>query len=412
MTDSPPRPQRPERFAAGVLALAFLLSFVARGMLETYATFLLPLSAGFDLSRAQVASIYSVAAFIIGFGAPLVGVLFDRWGPRNLFLLGLGSLVLGLAGAAVSSALWQFQLCLGVLVGFAAVAIGPVPAMSLVSRWYRDRYTSAIGVLHASNGLGIFVMAPIAQMLIDGNGWRGAYGWLAVMAMMLVPVIMLVPWKTISAGRFEDSGQVRSGASRTLVDWTLWSAAKTVPFWCIVAIFLFTATGNFALVPQAVAILVEAGVEPLRAASLFGILGLTAVFGLLGYSRLADRIGAFPTAMMTFVGTLGGAGCLMIFHLTEKTIWLYGFIALFGPSMGSRFPLISHFANRVFGGPRLASIVGTAAMGLGIGSALGSYTAGLLHDWTGDYGATIVFAIVTSALGPAGFIVLRLRGVR
>ncbi len=397
------------RVALGVLALTVLLNFISRGMLESFATFLLPLSDAFDWSRTQVTSLYAVSAFITGVASPLVGVLFDRWGPRNLYMLGLAAMVLGLGGAAMSNSLWQFQFCFGVLVGFASLALGPIPNAALVSRWFRERYTTAIGVLHAAQGLGIFAIAPISQLLIDGVGWRGAYGAMAGAIVLVAGLLMLAPWRRVVDGHYPPAS---AAAWRGGIDWTLGQAVKSVPFWCFVWTFLVTSIANFAVVPHTVAIFVESGLEPLRAASLFGTLGLTALVGVLGYARIADWIGVFPTAMITFAGTSIGLVSLLLFHQTGDMIWMYGYLAAFGPSMGSRFPLISNFANKVFGGPRLASIFGSAATALGVGAAIGALGSGLLHDWSGDYGATLIWAIVFSVLSPLGFVGLRLRGVK
>src|SRR6202043_3726610 len=125
---SPPtKPAKPARMALNVLALCFALSVFGRGLGESFTVFLKPISESFGWDRAQVVSVYSLAALAGGLSAPLVGRLFDRSGPRTVYSLGL--LLLGAAFliAANAQALWQFQLSVGLCVGFGIALIGNVP---------------------------------------------------------------------------------------------------------------------------------------------------------------------------------------------------------------------------------------------------------------------------------------------
>src|ERR1700724_4592076 len=102
--DSALRPQKSERVALGVLALCFALSVLGRGLGESFTVFLKPISESFGWDRAQVVSVYSLAALAGGLSAPLGGRLFDRSGPRTVYLLGL--VVLG-GAFLVASQLFQ-----------------------------------------------------------------------------------------------------------------------------------------------------------------------------------------------------------------------------------------------------------------------------------------------------------------
>ena len=39
----------------------------------------------------------------------------------------------------------------------------------------------------------------------------------------------------------------------------------------------------------------------------------------------------------------------------------------------------------IFRGQRVGTIFGAISLGSGLGSALGSWSGGLIHDWTGSY---------------------------
>src|SRR6204780_6004598 len=83
------KPLKPARVALNVLALCFSLSVLGRGLGESFTVFLKPISESFGWDRAQVVSVYSLSALAGGLASPLIGRLFDRYGPRPAYSLGL-----------------------------------------------------------------------------------------------------------------------------------------------------------------------------------------------------------------------------------------------------------------------------------------------------------------------------------
>ena len=87
--------------------------------------------------------------------------------------------------------------------------------------------------------------------------------------------------------------------------------------------------------------------------------------------------------------------------------WLLtGFVVCFGSMIGSRGPLITATALKIFRGERVGTIYGTISIGSGLGSGLGSWAGGLIHDWTHSYNALFVFALVNVVLGLIPFLVV------
>jgi MFS family permease len=117
-----------------VLAACFALNMFGRGLGDTYAVFLLPLEREFGWSRSQTTSVYSIYLLVHGFTAPLVGLLFDRVGPRWVY--GAGTAFLGAAFFFASrlTGLLQFYVLIGALVGAGVSLNGMVPASALLSR--------------------------------------------------------------------------------------------------------------------------------------------------------------------------------------------------------------------------------------------------------------------------------------
>jgi predicted MFS family arabinose efflux permease len=49
---------------------------------------------------------------------------------------------------------------------------------------------------------------------------------------------------------------------------------------------------------------------------------------------------------------------------------------------------------------------GAIAIGSGLGSAFGSWSGGLIHDWTQSYNPLIAFSLVSVALGMIPFLLV------
>jgi MFS family permease len=402
--DNLTKPQEPARVALNVLALCFALSVLGRGLGESFTVFLKPISESFGWDRAQVVSVYSMTALAGALASPLIGRLFDRSGPRTVYSLGL--LLLGGAFliAAHAQQLWQFQLSLGLCVGLGIAFIGNVPNSILLGRWFGPRLPTAMAVVYSATGAGVLILLPASQILIDHIGWRDAYQIFGATTLVLLLPLLILPWRRFSTG----SPHLAKSATADLVDegWTLLSAMRHHAFWALFSTFFFTAIGMYAIAPQIVAYLIDSGFPPLQAATAWGFSGVVLVFGMLGVSWLDGLIGRRPSVLLSYAISI--AGILMLWALQwYPSFWLLtGFVVCFGSMIGSRGPLITATAMKIFRGERLGTIFGTISIGSGLGSAFGSWGGGLIHDWSHSYNPVIVFSLVSVVLGMIPFLVV------
>jgi MFS family permease len=387
----------------GVLALAFAMNMLGRGATEVFAVFLLPVEKALGASRSEITAVYSLFMLVNGLSGPIAGTVFDRLGARAAYCSGL--LILGgslwLAGSA--TAVWHYAATVGLAAGFGISLIGMVSANALLSRWYQARLGTAIGITYAATGFGVLLMAPIAQLLIARYGWRDAYGIIGMSLVALAFATALLPltrmWQGSPEWRVTRTAQERRPGG----GWTIATAMRSRAFWALVLVYFFTSLASFAVSPQSVAAMIEAGMAPLVAATAFGVSGMLSLIGNASISPLVDRYGQRLMITLSYLGTIAGILCLAALPWHPSWLLMYGWAILFGVNQGTRGPIISTLTATVFAGGGVGRIYGTIALGMGTGAAMGSWVSGLLHDATGTYLASFLFAATSAAIGMITF---------
>lgn len=378
------------RTALIILFFCFATNTILRGTQDSYAIFLIPIAADFGLLRGEVSSVYSLTYAVVGLSGPIVGSLFDRWGPKRLYLIGITAGITGCLAASKIGSLWQFYLVLGLLFGFGAACVGFVPMAALLSRWFSARLNTALAIGHASHGIGMLLLAPTAQYLITIFGWRDAYIILGGLGLVLLPLFFIVPWSSAKLGHPKIRSQnpqlwTENHKGMKTNDITLFQAVKRKAFWGLIMSFFFTTLGMFTVVLQTPAYLIWVGYSPQEAANAFGLLGLLLPVGMVTFGWLGDRIGLRRTVLISYTGTFLGILAVSTLRSGPSAIALTLFIFLFGSTLGSRGPAMSTIAAFIFGGAHFGRIFGFITVGMGIGGATGAWLGGFLVDVTGNY---------------------------
>jgi MFS family permease len=370
-----------------------------RGLGDAYVVFVLPLEREFGWTRSQLTSVYSIYLLVHGFTSPLVGMLFDRLGPRWVYATGMACLGAAFFLAAGLVSLWQFYLFIGALVGVGVSLNGMVPGSALLARWYREKLATAIGVAFSAVGVGTIVFVPLAQYLVAHYDWRFAYRVLGAGILLLVPIVAFaLPWKKFYAGRHHAT-KLRDREA----GWTLRAALRSPLYWGLCQVFFGTAAAMFSVVVQLVAFFVDVGFSPIAGATAYGMLGMMSAMSVMASGFLAERFGYRQTVTATFIGTAAGMSLLFALTLIPSMFLLALFVPTFGLCMGVRGPIVSSVSTKYFAGPHAATIYGSIYASNALGAAFGSLMGGLLHDLTGGYRVGLVVAMGFVALASTPF---------
>jgi MFS family permease len=138
-------------------------------------------------SSSTVSWIPSLEVFMMFFGGPIFGKVFDNYGPRYLLLFGGFFHVFGLMMTSLSTQYYQFLLAQGVCsaLGASAVFYG---AMNSIGTWFFKKRATAFGIMASGSSLGGVVMPIMVTKLIPQIG----FPWtMRAVAFMLLGMLII-----------------------------------------------------------------------------------------------------------------------------------------------------------------------------------------------------------------------------
>ena len=189
--------------------------------------------ADFDASAALVGTVVGAGYALVGLGAPVSGVLSDRFGSRRL--ISLSMVGMGAGFALVSLADGVVVLGAAMLVWGAFASLYHPAGLSLISRSAEERGT--VFAYHGAGGnVGTAAGPLVTALLLLSVDWQLAVGLLAVPAFVAALLGSRVEFDAVGG---DDTASVSLGAElrRTVAESrALFGAAFTVTF---VAILLY-----------------------------------------------------------------------------------------------------------------------------------------------------------------------------
>ena len=406
MRPDPAASPAPSYLALGVTVVTLALAY---GVWYAYSVFLVALLREFGWSRSVLAGAFSIFTLVSGGAGPVLGALADRFGPRRLILIGGVLLAGSLWADSLVTRAWHLYLSFGLLTAVGVATAGWTPAVVMVQRQWKARLGLALGIAGSGVGLGIFLVVPLCQALIDGFGWRWAFRVLAALcALWILPATYLAIRDTPPAAREPaprgEAGRAPGG------EHSLALALANPSFRLIgLAVFLGSICSQTLHVHQA-AFLVDHGLPAMTAASVISVVGASSILGKTGGGWISDHLSRELVYALGMIGMIIGVGVLWIVALAPSAWLALGYAVLFGLGYSVTAFIVPAMMSDRFRGPHFGSIFGATQVASALGSALGAWLAGRIFDATGSY--AIAFSLAAMAAGVAALSVWagRLRG--
>ncbi|NIS72737.1 MAG: MFS transporter [Proteobacteria bacterium] len=375
-----------------LVSMAFWL-----GIRSSFSVFYVALLEDFPWSRGETAGIQSTVFLTYTIMAPVVGGLIDRFGPRRVIAPGIVLLAVGLILSAYASTLLEFYLFYGIVMGAGITCIAIVSYTAILAHWFEKRRGVASGIAVSGMGFGTFLLVPLSQHLISLWGWRLAFVVLgALVLIVLFPLnVFFLRHKPQEMGLLPDglvarespqgerSNRVEPGWLET--DWTLGKALQKGRFWALLTFAFLLVMPIYIVLVHHVTFLVDNGIDKMKAAFAFAVIGIISSGFRIFWGWLSDHIGREGTSTMGAMCVAGAACTLLLLEKLGEGGFLYPFIVLFGAGWGVTAPMFMAVAGDLFRGRGFGLIYGILEGVIGVGGALGAWVAGFIFDETETY---------------------------
>jgi MFS family permease len=392
-----------------VVLAAFAVTFFGFGSAYTFSAFVEALQRDFGASRGSVSLVFSLAGFLY-FGLGIVsGPLADRFGSRPLAVAGMILTGLGLAAASAARTLLEVYAAYGFGVGL-GIGCAYVPAIGAVQRWFVRRRGFASGLAVSGIGVGTLLMPPLASLLIETLGWRGAYLVLGgLVAVVGAGLAVLIENDPRDRGFGPDGDPQPSGAAPLRREGTsVREAIRSPRFIGLYASCLICSFGVFVPFVHLVPYARDHGVAPSSAVLLLGVIGVGSTAGCFFLGGLADRMGRQFALLLMFIGM----ALALVTWVVSVDIWsLAAFAFLYGVFYGGWVAVLPAVVMDYFGGRNVSSIIGVLYTSVAFGTLVGPSAAGFAFDFSHSYslpilasaGANIIAAAIVAAMSRATF---------
>jgi len=349
------------------------------GFPNAYVLFLPSLLAEFHASRAATVSPMSfvwIGGAVLG---PLAGWLVARRNPRLVVMAGLGAAACGFALGAAAPTLPVFVASVGIAVGI-GLGLTSIPTQAaLLADTYSRRRGVAMGIAF-SGSMAAFVLGPVTQGIIDGFGWRTAFGCYAAALVALVPVA----WRVLP-GRLGERRVAADPARVAASDRPMAAIVLSVPFWSLMVVFSVPPLFGFLAITQHALYFPARGMSVGETSMMLAVGGVLAAFGRILAGMAADRFGAPVAGFVSFSSSVLGVLCLLAMEAWPARLLAYGYVLFLFMPLGSRATIVSILLSRIAGPRSYGPVFGLIGIGNSLGGAAGPWLSGAIFDRTQSY---------------------------
>ncbi len=389
-----------------ILLAAFYFAFIALGCgFYAFSLFVVPIEADLGWDRGRIMVALTLSFLASGLTGPFVGRIVDRYGPQKVIATGGLVGVMGYILAGLVNEVWQFYGSF-IINGVAMAGVGTVPTTAVISKWFKKRRGTAIGIMSAGVGAGGLVMSPLlGGYVIPIFGWRMGFFILAAFVAAVIPLALLVvKAKPSDMGLYPDGDRNPSEASQAetgnpvLSGLPFRTAVSTPTFWLIVVSFFTFSIAEVGVLQSEVPYLQGIGFSAGMAAGVHGMIGLWSTIGKFFFGWLCDKIK--PAYACAFGTALQIAGTVLLMNMGANSssayVWLY--IFLFGVGVGNWLPTFSMLVSTNFGLLAYGTIFGMLGLSQSLGASIAPFLTGFMYNATGTYDLVFVVLALSYAV--------------
>lgn len=358
-----------------VILAGCLIAMIGFGVRSAFGLFLEPMTVTHGWDRSTFGLAMAIQNLLWGIGVPIAGMVADRYGPSRVLAVGALVYTAGVWGMAHTSSVVGLHLFGGVLTGIGVAFTSFSLAMAAMAKVVGpERRSLALGLGTAAGSFGQVMFSPLGQTFIHQFGWEAALGYLALSALMVIPLAFVLP-------------NTPPSKNETLQDQSLLEALREATGhrgFVLLTVGFFVCGFHVAFITvHFSAYISDLGLDPSVGATALALIGFFNIVGSFAAGLFGQRWSKKTgLAWIYFLRSIAIIGLLMA-PKTDLTIYL------FAGSMGvlwlSTVPLTTGIVAQVFGVRYMGTLFGVVFLSHQLGSFMGVWLGGYLYDTVGSY---------------------------
>ncbi|KAJ5917668.1 MFS general substrate transporter [Penicillium verhagenii] len=345
-------------------------------------------------SSSTIAWIPSLQIFFMFAMGPIIGQLYDRFGPRYIILGGSFLHILGLMMASISKEYYQLLLSQGVCSAMGVCAIFQ-PSMNVIPSWFDKKRGAAYGIVATGSSLGGVIFPIMVSRLIAEIG----YGWAMRVAAFLIMFLLAITALTVRS-------RVPPRPRKMDKD-TLLRPFKEVKMVLLVLGFVFLTFGVFIPIDYVVVQALSAGMSSNLAQYLVSMLNAASLFGRMLAGIFSDKVGHYN--ILVSACFLAGVLVLALWIPAASNASIIVFACAFGFASGAYVSLAAALVVKISPFPEIGYRTGLLFLFSSIGGLTTNPIAGaILQRDGGSYTGMKIFSGVFLLVGSVLVLAARL----
>lgn len=384
----------------GIVAACFLIQTVGVGTFVAYGVFFNALITEFGWSRGAISGASSLALFLSGLLAVIVGRLNDMYGPEKLMAGAALFFGAGLILMSQVETLWQLYLFYGIIFGTGLSGIDII-ALTTTARWFTHSRGLMTGIVKVGTGAGQFTIPILASLLIASCGWQMTNVILGISAMFILFLLSRIlqrdpgePEESESIEREKTQSSPVADRDRTSLEAP--EALRTNQLWILCSVNLLLVFSLMIILVHIVPHSTDIGLSPLQSAGVLSTIGGVSMFGRFIAGITIDKISSKFVMIACYLILISA---LLWLQFADSLWALYLFASVYGLAHGGFFTAVSPIVAEVFGTAAHGAIFGIVLFSGTTGGALGPVIAGFMFDTLGSYTEIFWILGMISCLG-------------
>ena len=365
------------QLAAGVVAMIVISNFQ-----YAFTLFTPGLKAQFtSVPYSEIALIYTLFILFETWPVPVAGYFIDKFGIRNLMLIGAVLITLGWVGGGLfATSVFHLYISYGVLAGTGAGIIY-IATVANAIKWFPDRRGLAAGLTAAGFGGGsALTLIPISNS-ISSMGWAGAMtAWGIGQGVIAIGAALILhhPPK----GWLPKDWVQPKAVVQTRKEFTAGQMMSQKEFYIMYAMFLMVCTGglmttgNMSQIAKSLnvydATVMGIAIVPFVAT----VAGVTNAFARIMWGAVSDRFGREYT--MAFAFALEGVLIFLMTQISGNPIAFMILMPFVFLAWGEIYALFSAITGDVFGAKNASGNYGIMYTAKGLAAIFAGWGAAAL----------------------------------